>query len=135
MIESKRNNKISIYLNEEENKKLNDLKLKLPKNVNINDFIRNVILYADNNLFNLIGLDSNKKISNNFIFVIDILKNRNISKKYFNKILNNYGLSSTNILRLDDLLLLKKSINSNQYRSKLLLLELDKHLSILYDKE
>lgn len=69
-----------------------------------------------------------------YITVKTLLQNLNYKLDTFFKLLNNCGYSKTNILSLHDLIELKKCINSKHYKTKLLLLEIDRYISLMSEK-
>ncbi|MFA6139027.1 MAG: hypothetical protein WC667_13215 [Sulfurimonas sp.] len=60
-----------------------------------------------------------------------LLKNLKIKTKYFFKLLNDCGFSKTNIFSLEDLKVLRDCIKTKHYKSKLLVLEINKKIDLL----
>jgi len=127
----KRVKKISFYLNEKEKERLDFIKDSLPPGMNINDFFRDVILHSDDRFFDFLGISLNKSRDNkvksfdDFVLASELIKNIDMSEGNFYRILNSVAMKRVDKLYLDDLLLLKKSLNTNHYKKKLLIKQVD----------
>lgn len=65
------------------------------------------------------------------ITTIVLLHNLKIKSNYFFKLLNKCGFSNTNIFSINDLIVLRDCLKTKHFKSKLLVLEINKKIDLL----
>ena len=134
--EDKRNKKVTIYLNEKEKEQYYKIKSSLSGELNMNDYFRKILSITNDNLLIELGMKNKiETISNDYIFVSELLEKRNISLNYFHKQLNKIGYPRAKTFNLSELLILKEMLPTNHYKIRLLLLNIDEQIEKLKSNE
>ncbi len=124
----KRKTKISFYINKEEYEKYINLKDILPIDMAISDFFRYIINISNIELFKQIGIKYYEKENIKKISISHILKYISMNDSSFKKLLYRLNIKPKTFFSVSDLKHIRSSISDKHYKSRLLILRLDKFI-------